>query len=398
MKTGRFTTTRLSAITAGFCLLAASREALADTLNSTADTRTLNVAPNLNDGAGGNLSLYNNPGNTQYSWINFNLGGYAGQTITSDVTVTVRADTLGGSYPYLTGAAIHESNGAWAEGTLTWNNSPGFTQITTATNPADGNYSTGNNVSWTVPAYVAQKWIDDGFNGVVLTSGNTSSLHLSSANSGFAPTLSFASAISNSSGTWTSGSNGNWTTDANWSGSTHARGIDQTATFNGSTGVTVTLDADRTVGALSFDNANHTISGSEVLSLNRSSGTPTITVGATGGTRTATISAVLAGNEGLTKNGAGILVLGGGNLYTGATTVTGGTVTLNTTTSLGAWAAHPLTIYGGGKIESNWGAGNFNDLGALNLGASGQAGGELASLQSGHSQLGNYLLYGDVTG
>jgi len=53
-----------------------------------------------------------------------------------------------------------------------------------------------------------------------------------------------------------------------------------------------------------------------------SSGTPTITVD----NSTTTISAPLGGNQGLAKNGAGILILSGANLTTGGLT---GTTTIN---------------------------------------------------------------------
>ena len=61
------------------------------------------------------------------------------------------------------------------------------------------------------------------------------------------------------------------------------------------------------------------------MTLADSSGTPSITVN----NETTTISAVLAGTQGLTKTGAGTLILNAGDTYSGSTTVSGGTLDLN---------------------------------------------------------------------
>ena len=103
---------------------------------------------------------------------------------------------------------------------------------------------------------------------------------------------------------------------------TIAHGIDKSATFNGVSPVTVTVDAGHPIGALDFSGADHTIAagaGSLALDINTVFTSPTVTV-ANG--ITATISAQLTGNEGLTKTGTGTLVLSGSRTYTGATIVT----------------------------------------------------------------------------
>ena len=53
-----------------------------------------------------------------------------------------------------------------------------------------------------------------------------------------------------------------------------------------------------------------------------------------------------AGSIGITKAGAGRLVLSGANTYSGGTTVTGGTLSISSDQNLGA-ASGPLTLDGG---------------------------------------------------
>ena len=129
-----------------------------------------------------------------------------------------------------------------------------------------------------------------------------------------------------SSGTWTSTSDGNWSAFGNWQGNTLANGTDKIATFNQATGVTVTLDTTRTLGGLSFSTANTTITGSNALTLDVTTGTPQVSVGPG---VTATIAAPLAGSDGLSKTGGGTLALSGENTYAGATTVDGGTLAVS---------------------------------------------------------------------
>ena len=129
-------------------------------------------------------------------------------------------------------------------------------------------------------------------------------------------------------GIWTGG-NGDWNTATNWQSNTIAQGIDQSATFNGLTPVTATVDVNRPIGALIFSGANHTLaagSGSLTLDGDTIFATPTVTVASA---ITATIAATLNGSEGLLKDGAGTLVLSGNNSYSGGTTVSVGTLKLD---------------------------------------------------------------------
>lgn len=135
-------------------------------------------------------------------------------------------------------------------------------------------------------------------------------------------------------GTWTSLSTpGAWSANGNWSGTTVADGSGSTADFstlNITADTTVRLDAPRTVGNLKFGDTTTGTAGSWILDNNATAAniltlagtTPTITVNAMGTSKNASISAVIAGSNGLTKLGAGTLVLSGANTYSGGTTVT----------------------------------------------------------------------------
>ena len=154
-------------------------------------------------------------------------------------------------------------------------------------------------------------------------------------------------------GTWTTNDSGLWSTAANWSSGTIADGVDFTANFNfnHSADLTVTLDSSRTIGNLIFGDTTPSsdwflnASGGSILTLQVSSGTPTIQVS----NRTTTISLGLAGSQGFTKTGAGTLVLSGSNTYSGITTISAGQVTLGNVNGLGTGG---LTI-NSGTLELN---------------------------------------------
>jgi autotransporter-associated beta strand protein len=100
-------------------------------------------------------------------------------------------------------------------------------------------------------------------------------------------------------------------------------GTDNEAIF-GATAGTVTIAAGGvTANDLAFNTTGYTITG-DTLTLNGT--TPTVTTAAG---VTALISSQILGNVGLTKEGDGILVLGGANTYTGTTQVNAGTLAVN---------------------------------------------------------------------
>jgi fibronectin-binding autotransporter adhesin len=131
-----------------------------------------------------------------------------------------------------------------------------------------------------------------------------------------------------------------WSATSNWSGGTVADGVDSTAFFtadiNGALDTTL-ADMGRTIGNITFtdattDSHNMTISGANALTLDRTSGTPVINV--TQSARTLTISSILAGTDGLQKNGGGALVLSNAaNSYSGNTIINGGVLNMGENTA-----------------------------------------------------------------
>ena len=160
-------------------------------------------------------------------------------------------------------------------------------------------------------------------------------------------------------GTWNVDANGTWTTATNWSSSTVADGSTASAYFGSTTGsdntfeITanriVTLSGPQTIDNLYFGDttanatkATWTVTGS-TLTLGDGTTAGTSTIGVTSNLADANISSILAGANSLTKTGAGTLYLSGNNTYSGGTTLSAGSINVNTSTALGSGA---VTITG----------------------------------------------------
>jgi autotransporter-associated beta strand protein len=149
--------------------------------------------------------------------------------------------------------------------------------------------------------------------------------------------ISVGSPVNN--GIWTNASGGSWATNANWTGGLIAGGEGNTADFstlNPTTDTTVTLNAARAIGNLTFGDTN-TGSAATWFLTNGSGGslllagtTPTITVNPLGTGKFANISALLGGFNGFTKTGNGNLILNNAtNTLSGPVVLSGGNIQLN---------------------------------------------------------------------
>lgn len=183
-----------------------------------------------------------------------------------------------------------------------------------------------------------------------------------------AATLVAASFAHAADGTWNVNADGTWSTASNWAGSTVADLSGFTANFTNdiTANRTVTLSAPQTIGNIVFDDAGATgdsawtITGS---TLTLAGGTPTITTNTN-----ATISSAIGGTAGLTKEGAGTLVLfSATSNYSGGTILNAGILsiaadsnptTANATVTAGPLGTGTLTLNGGTLNVFNTGIGN----------------------------------------
>ena len=142
--------------------------------------------------------------------------------------------------------------------------------------------------------------------------------------------LGGATAIA-ANGTWSGGAGGTW--DASTTNWLNLSGIPWDVTNGGTNaavfntaGATPTVSGTVWANGITFSSAA-TISGGVI---NLAGTTPTITTTASG-----TISSVLDGSSGLTKAGAGTLVLSGSNSFSGGVTLTGGSLQVANVNALG---------------------------------------------------------------
>ncbi len=216
---------------------------------------------------------------------------------------------------------------------------------------------------------------------------------------------------------WHVAGGGSWAAAANWASAGLPDGVNNWADFSQQTlaaNATVTLDGSHTIGNLVFGDQgnayNWTLAAGSggTLTLQVSAGAPAITVN----NRTATISAVLAGNQGLTTGGAGTLVLTASNTYSGGTTVSAGTLQLgdglasngsvqgNILDNAVLVFANPMPQTYSGSVSGN---GSLTKLGGGLLvlsGSSAHSGGTTVSagtLQLGDAVADNGFLQGNIT-
>ncbi len=140
------------------------------------------------------------------------------------------------------------------------------------------------------------------------------------------------------SGTWIQpASGGLWSDPANWQNAVIADGSSNSADFSTldlTANNIVHLDSPRAINSLIFGDKDAATPASWILDNNGAAGntlalsgvTPTMTVSALGTGATTTIATSLAGTGGLTKSGAGTLVLTGPNALTGVLNVNGGSL------------------------------------------------------------------------
>jgi autotransporter-associated beta strand protein len=146
------------------------------------------------------------------------------------------------------------------------------------------------------------------------------------------------SRVQAASGTWNTTTSANWSNAGSWLNSIIANDNASTANFvfNITAATTVTLDTSRTINKIVFTDAT-TASHDWILAR---SGTAVLTLAGTAPSisstnRTATVSAVLDGTTAWSKIGGNVLVLTGANTFSGALTVSDGTLRVGSAGALG---------------------------------------------------------------
>ena len=196
--------------------------------------------------------------------------------------------------------------------------------------------------------------------------------------------------------TWTQTAGGpqSWTTGTNWLGDAvpvPATGATvDFSTVNIAANTTLTLGDDRTAGTWKFGDTSGaqtwTVSAANKIIL--AGTTPTIEVKQ----NTATLSNVVDGTQGLTKAGAGTLVLGGANTYTGGTALNAGTLSVGANNQLGD-AAGGITFNGSAYLLVTADFVTARSITLNNTGATAQISGNVAG-----PSLRTFTVSGAVTG
>jgi autotransporter-associated beta strand protein len=173
-------------------------------------------------------------------------------------------------------------------------------------------------------------------------------------------------------GTWTASGGTSWRSD-NTDGGGGAFTANQTANFGGATAGTVTVSGTVAPEAgLNFTTTGYTVTGGTINLAGANATANTIT---TNTSVTATIESNLTGSNGMTKAGAGNLVLTGTNSYTGGTTVSTGTLTGNSDSLQGAIVNNAAVVFDQGATGEYAGAmsgsGSLTKTGADDLTLSG---------------------------
>jgi autotransporter-associated beta strand protein len=206
-------------------------------------------------------------------------------------------------------------------------------------NRSAGRGGTLSGLSWANGSTLWLRWIENN------DAGNDHGLAIDN----FSFSTSFLQAAANygwtgGGGTWQNGQNGSFGTSFN-------NAADSSVTFSGSSG-TVSVSGSVQAGTLTFATGGYELN----------SGSLTVAQGSiTTDTGTTTINSALEGAGGLTKAGAGALILNGANTVTGAVTITAGTLQIGSDGALGN-AANDVANNGTLKTTSSLSLGAGRDL------------------------------------
>jgi PEP-CTERM motif len=164
--------------------------------------------------------------------------------------------------------------------------------------------------------------------------------------------------VSNAEKSWGVDGDGNWSVGSNWIGGVAPGGIGDSASFTTiiTANRTLTLDADKTVGMLTFDNPNnYLIAGTHTLTLQAAgSSAVAISISGANGNGAQTISApiTLASGLNIAQNSGGVFTIAGPlNDASGKQINVSGSGTTVVTGSINLGNATALSVGGTGKLR-----------------------------------------------
>ncbi|HKQ78697.1 MAG TPA: Ig-like domain-containing protein, partial [Blastocatellia bacterium] len=204
-------------------------------------------------------------------------------------------------------------------------------------------------------------------------------------------------------GVWIQNASGGlWNANPNWLNGIVGAGVGNTADFSSLELVddlTARLDSPRTIGNLVFGDTDVDSPGNwivdnngnaaNVLTLAVAAGNPTVTVNPLGAGASTVFGVSLAGNQGLTKLGAGPLVLTMPSSLTGVLTVNGGALRLGPGSSL---SIGNNAVNLGANTQLNIAGGSFATGGQVTAVTS------AVVIDSGSAALGNFQTNSDFSG
>jgi autotransporter-associated beta strand protein len=194
---------------------------------------------------------------------------------------------------------------------------------------------------------------------------------------------------------WQNAAGGSWSITNNWQSNIGADSLSAVATFGSvlSGAQSVTLDGNKTVGALTFASPySYTINagiggslqfnnGAGSAQINDLQGTHTLNVPITlasnlnvsvnNATDQFNITGAIGGSFGLAMSGSGTLRLSGANTYSGATTISGGSTLILATTSASSNTPGAVVNNGTLNITGTASVGTISGTGTLTIGSAG---------------------------